>query len=106
MSSGKAPVGVDKSTIPELVGRIDGLIALLESQDNGRNHVTVTHTQAGMGTWGAAAVTACFFSALLVIAFAIVVIPELHDLKAWSDQYRGQINTLQNEIKPMLEKKP
>lgn len=84
-----------------VVDKLDGLCAridsLLESHDK-KGHVNVTHTQAGMGAWGGAAIAACFFSTLMVVALAIVVIPELHDDRAWLDQYRQQIAKMQAQI--------
>lgn len=91
------------SKIDALVDRID---ALLENQQAGRNDVRVTHTQTGMGAWGAAAVTACFFSTLIVIAFAIVVIPEIHDLRAWQTIFGRDISTMKQQMQQLQEKKP
>jgi hypothetical protein len=84
-------------TLNRLSDRMD---AMVEHQDS-KNHIQVTHTQAGPTGLLAAAVTACFCTIAMLILLAIIVLPELHDLRAWSDQYRGQINKLQqHEVKP------
>lgn len=74
-----------------LVTRLDAVL----QQDNKGTTQTVIHQHAGMQAWGVAAVVACFFTFLGLILFAMVVIPELHDLKAWSDIYRSKIYTLE-----------
>lgn len=95
----------DDMELSEHVRRLDASVAsfvecievLKEQQKNfgNANTQTVVHQQAGMGAWSIAAVVACFFTFLGLILFAMVVIPELHDLKAWSDIYRSKIYTLE-----------
>lgn len=83
-----------RDTIPELVSRIDGLIAILEAQDN-KSHITVTHTQAGLSGWNVAAVCACFFTMFALIIALIVIVPDVHDLRAWRDIFSGKIARLE-----------
>ena len=89
------------SKVDALVDRID---ALLDSQARGQNAITVTHTQAGMGPWGAVAVTACLFTTLMVIALAIVILPDIHDLKAWQGVYGRDLSAMKQQLSQ--EKKP
>jgi hypothetical protein len=81
----------------EEVRSLTAAVRDLVNRDTNTNTTTVIHKTAGMGHWGAAAVTACFLTFLGLILFAMVVIPELHDLKAWSDIYRSKIYTLEKK---------
>jgi len=74
-----------------LLGRMDDVLR----HDHG-NTQTVIHKTAGMGPWGAAAVTACMFTFLGLILFALVVLPTLHDLQAWQDVIRGKVSKLES----------
>lgn len=89
---------VEETDLVQVAVRIDKLVdrmdAFLDHQQGG-NVQTVIHKSTGIGPWGAAAVTACFMTFLGMILLAIVVIPELHDLKAWSDIYRSKIYALE-----------
>lgn len=76
-----------------LVGKMDAVI------DRGGNTQTVIHKTAGLGPWGAAAVTACFFTFLGLILLAMLILPDIHDLKAWSDIYRTRIQEISATIK-------
>ena len=58
---------------------------------------TVIHKTEGMGAWGSAAVTACFFTFLGLILFAIWVVPNINSLQAWSDIYRQRIQNLEKK---------
>ena len=80
--------------IGDLVGRLDSLIELQQA----RNSIVVTHTQAGMGVWGAVAVTACLFTTLMVISLAIVILPDIHDLKAWENVFGRDIAAMKQQI--------
>lgn len=106
-----ATVAVDSDAILDYTSKIDALVdridALLDYQQNGKNAITVTHTQTGLGAWGAAAVTACFFSTLIVIALAIVIIPEIHDLRAWQTIFGRDISAMKQQMQQIQqEKKP
>lgn len=76
-----------------LVGKMDAVI------ERGGNTQTVIHKTAGIGPWGAAAVTACFFTFLGLILLAMLILPDIHDLKAWSDIYRTRIQEITATIK-------
>lgn len=76
-----------------LVGKMDAVI------DRGGNTQTVIHKTAGLGPWAAAAVTACFFTFLGLILLAMLILPDIHDLKAWSDIYRTRIQEISATIK-------
>lgn len=65
----------------------------------GNSQTVVTHRTEGMSPWAGAAMAACFFTFLGLILFALIVIPEIHDLKAWSDVYRGGISILEENVK-------
>lgn len=82
-----------------LLGRMDDVL-----RHDGGNTQTVIHKTAGMGPWGAAAVTACMFTFLGLILFALVVLPTLHDLQAWQDVIRGKVSKL--EASQTQEKHP
>lgn len=73
-----------------LCARMDTLLAA----DRGQTQ-TVIHKTAGMGAWGAAAVTACMFTFLGLILLAVVVVPEVHDLRAWNDILRAKTAKLE-----------
>ncbi len=73
-----------------LLGRMDEVLR----HDRG-NVQTVIHKTAGMGAWGSAAVTACMFTFLGLILLAVVVVPEVHDLRAWNDIIRAKISRLE-----------
>lgn len=78
---------------------VESLADVLQSTRTG-NTQTVIHKTEGMGAWGAAAVTACFCTwfGLVLLMF------DLHDLRAWVDTYRAQIAQLQTQVKALLEK--
>jgi len=84
-----------------LVDQVNALCASMAAamENRGNNTQTVIHKTAGLGPWGAAAVTACFFTFLGLILLAIMILPDLHDLKAWSDIYRTRIQEISATIK-------
>lgn len=71
----------------DLVGRIDALIEIQQA----RNTIQVTHTQTGMSAWAAAAVVACFCTwfGLIMVMF------DLHDMRAWVDILRQRVTILE-----------
>lgn len=99
-------MGADKSTIPDLVGRIDGLIALLETQGQSRDHITVTHTQSSnAGFHVGVAVTACVATVALMLAFMIIenrsythLDNQVDQLRAWNDVHSKEISRLQAQL--------
>lgn len=58
---------------------------------------TVVHRSEGPGPLLAAAIAVCFCTILGLILFAIWVVPEVHDLKAWQDTLRQQVAQLKAE---------
>lgn len=89
----------DESTVRMdlLVDQVNLLLSRMDEvirHDHG-NTQTVIHKTAGMGPWGAAAVTACMFTFLGLILLAVVMIPDLHDLRAWNDINRAKIARLE-----------
>lgn len=104
----ESPDDRDASTVRMdlLVDQVNVLLSRMDEvirHDHG-NTQTVIHKTAGMGAWGAAAVTACMFTFLGLILFALVVLPTLHDLQAWQDVIRGKVSKL--ESSQTQEKKP
>lgn len=79
-----------------LVGKMDAVI------ERGGNTQTVIHKTAGMGPWGAAAVTACFCCMLGLIFIAL----DMHDLRAWNDINRAKIAKLEAQLLQKPETKP
>lgn len=88
-------------SLEEHVKRLDATAAMFVEvvqalkEQHGGNTQTIVHHQAGMSVWGAVAVTSCIFTFLGLILFSLVVIPELHDLRAWSDIFRSKIYALE-----------
>lgn len=84
-----------------LVDQVNTLCAKMDAamEARGNNTQTVIHKTAGMGPWAAAAVTACFFTFLGLILLAMLILPDIHDLKAWSDIYRTRIQEISATIK-------
>lgn len=87
-----------------LVDQVNTLCAKMDAAmeakgNNTAGDVTVVHKTAGMGPWAAAAVTACFFTFLGLILLAMLILPDLHDLKAWSDIYRTRIQEISATLK-------
>jgi len=78
-----------------VVSRLETVVEKFLQLHEGRNTQTVIHKTEGMGAWGAAAVTACFFTMLALVLFALVVLPDLHDIKAWQDIMRQKISKLE-----------
>jgi hypothetical protein len=100
-------VGAGKpATLPELVGRIDGLIALLETQDTGRSAQTqhVVYESKGVGGLQAAALTACFLTYLSLIIFAIWSIFQINNLTAWEGVYGRDLAAIKQAIQHPQEK--
>lgn len=88
------------TAVERLVTRMD---TYLDNQQTSAQTTTVIHRTAGVGPWAAAAITACFFTAIMLVGFAMIVLPELHDHKAWIDLYRGQISKNQAAIEQLKE---
>jgi hypothetical protein len=95
--------GIDPTTvkIDVLIDTVSALCSRLDeyskTDSSHNNHQTVIHKSEGMTAWGAAAVAACFFTFLGLILFAIIILPDIHDLQAWSDIYRQRITALEKK---------
>lgn len=79
-----------------LVGKMDAVI------ERGGNTQTVVHKTAGMGPWGAAAVTACFCTMLGLILLSFELQrqnDDLRDLKAWQQIHEKRIGRIEAERK-------
>ena len=93
-----------RDTIPDLVSRIDGLIAILEAQDN-KSHITVTHTQQGnANAYIGAALACCAATTVLMLAFIIIenrsythLDNQIDQLRAWNDINRAKIAGLESK---------
>ncbi len=95
-------------SIPDLVHRIDGLIALLETQDinRGANTQTVIHKSNSAGFIAGFAIAACIACLAITYESSRSVRNEMErqnkdlrddirDLKAWNDVNRGKIAKLE-----------
>ena len=96
----KVGVYSDTTKLDLLIEHINALVKSVElviagDGSNQSQTQTVVHKTEGMGAWGAAAVTACMFTFLGLILFAMWAIPEIHDLKAWKDIHGNRINALE-----------
>jgi len=81
-----------------LVGKMDAVI------ERGGNTQTVIHKTAGMGPWGAAAVTACFCTLIGLVLLSIYIIhtdslrnDDIRDLKAWQQIHEKRLNQLERK---------
>jgi hypothetical protein len=99
----------DAQRLNELIGKLDGLTAVIEErvkqESSGGHTQTVIHKSEGMGAWGAAAVVACFFTVLMMIFGAVIFVPDIHDLRAWKDIHHNDIAALKADVKQIKEKK-
>jgi hypothetical protein len=66
------------------------ILTLAESVQNG-THQTVIHKQEGMGAVGILCACVCVFCALFIILGAVMIVPEIHDLKAWQGQFGREL---------------
>ena len=69
--------------------------ALIESVPSGRQVQEVHYKSEGMGMIGVICATICAMSVLFLILGAILVVPEIHDLRAWLDINRAKIAKLE-----------
>lgn len=99
------PRSVSTARFDVLVDQINALTAVIEKQiiqESERKlgpvqEVLITQRTEGMGAWGVAAVTACFFTVLCLILFAIWVVPAVHDLQAYSQQHSDRLGKLEKK---------
>lgn len=74
--------------------------SVIEHTKNGQSQqVHVIHENKGMGAWGAAAVTACFFTGIMLIALLVWLVPIVHDHDAYIHRHSDQISKLQEQRK-------
>lgn len=93
------PATVRLDLLIDQINRLtEGLDKAVNFEPHSHNY-TVTHSSEGMGAWGTAAVTACFFTFLGLILFAVWVIPNVHDLMAWRDIHQNHISALEAKDK-------
>lgn len=64
-----------------------------------RNSNTQTIVHQGMGMWGIAAIVACFATWVMLIVMYLLIVPDIHDVKAWQDILRKDVAKLQAESK-------
>ena len=92
-----------ESIAESIVEAIDKMEVFADVLTSKGNTTTVIHKTEGMGAWGSAAVVACFLTYLSLIIFAIYIIPEVHNVKAWNEVLRGKVAKFEAQ---QLEKKP
>lgn len=96
MRSGRVGDKIDETT-----AKLEKLISSVERASHALgNTQTVIHRSEGPGPLLAAAIAVCFCTILGLIIFAVWVVPEIHDLKAWNDILRKDVARLQAERKP------
>jgi len=100
--AGSRYTSVVDDVIAQLRQTNETVLELVTELRQNRHGITVTHTQSGLSGWNIAAVTACFFTSLMLIALAIIIIPDIHDLRAWRDIHSAKIARLEaaQEHKP------
>lgn len=82
----------------------DALSRFEATQAKNQNSSAVIKVDNGGIGYGAA-VTACVFTMLSLMLFAIWAIPSIRDLNAYQDMYGKKINTIELAIKNLQEKK-
>lgn len=88
----------DTVKVDLLVDQVNALLTKMDQvMERGHQSQTVIHKSEGMGAWGAAAVTACCFTFLGLILFAFIVLPDVHDLKAYQQNHEKRINKLESK---------
>ncbi len=89
-----------------LVDQVNALCASMAAamESRGSNTQTVIHKTAGMGPWGAAAVTACFCTLIGLVLLSIYIIhtdglrnDDIRDLKAWQQIHEKRLNQLERK---------
>jgi hypothetical protein len=62
---------------------------------DGGQHQTVLHRTEGMGYIGVICASVCVMCVVVLIVGAILIVPELHDLRAWKDIHAAKIAKLE-----------
>ena len=80
----------DYERLVEVLGRLSDRLDDIQSS---RNAINVTHTQSGIGNWATAAIVACFCTwfGLILMMF------DLHDLRAWVDVLKQRVTMLESK---------
>lgn len=94
-------MAVEETDLVQVAVRIDKLVDRIDSllDHHGSPHTqTVIHRTAGMGPWGAAAVTACFLTYLSLVILAIWASFQVNNLWAWKDVHAAKIAVLESKF--------
>lgn len=84
-----------------LANRLDRLAEISErlvSKDTSTQVVHI-HKTEGVTNWGTAAIVACFCTWLFIIVFSVIIVADIHDIKAWSDINKNDIATIKGKLK-------
>lgn len=81
--------------VQKLTDRMD---AYLDHQTTANTN-TVIHKTEGVGTWVAAAITACFMTYLALILMGVWTFFQVNDLRAWRDVHAAKIAVLEGKSK-------
>lgn len=81
----------ERDDVETLTIEVRNLTNELRQQRLNGNVQTLIVKNQGLGSWTAAAVTACFLTYLSLLLFAAYILPEIHDLGAWKDIHSAKI---------------
>ncbi len=91
--------GADLRALTQQMGamteRLGEVLAHLESIGSNQNTQRVLVQQSGIGPWQIAAVASCFFTMFALIIALVVIVPDIHDLRAWRDIHSAKIARLE-----------
>lgn len=80
------------------VSRLAEISEKIISKDTSSQVVHI-HKTEGATNWGTAAIVACFCTWLFIIVFSVIIVADIHDLKAWSDINKNDIATIKGKLK-------
>jgi len=88
--------------VDALTARLGEVLDHLERLGTNSNTQRVLVQQSGIGPWQIAAVASCFFTMFALIIALVVIVPDIHDLRAWRDIHSAKIARLEvvQEHKP------
>lgn len=89
----------DDQILQEQIGRLAELVSKLVEGGGNSSVTTVIHKQAGPGGLLAAAVTACILTWAGLIVLAILLVPDIHDMRAWIAVHSAKIAVLEGKNK-------
>lgn len=81
--------------VDALTARLGDILDHLERLGTNSNVQRVIVQQAGIAPLQIAAVCACFFTMFALIIALIVIVPDVHDLRAWRDIHSAKIAKLE-----------